>query len=241
MIKDVIADAMLQQVLTRPREYDVIATLNLNGDYISDALAAQVGGIGIAPGANINYVSGHAVFEATHGTAPKYAGKDMVNPGSVILSGEMMLRYLGWNEAADLVIRSLAATIAQKTRDLRLRAADGRRHQAVHQRVRAGDGGEHERPGLSLGTGGTRTMLGMEDRERPSCAETLLHLHRYVTAMSGRTRGTAMPRSLNLALREFVNALSKTAMYPARTPLYPRKRRRAGRSPPLTRWSTATR
>ena len=114
VIKDVIADAMLQQVLTRPREYDVIATLNLNGDYISDALAAQVGGIGIAPGANINYVSGHAVFEATHGTAPKYAGKDMVNPGSVILSGEMMLRYLGWNEAADLVLRSLAATIAQR-------------------------------------------------------------------------------------------------------------------------------
>jgi isocitrate dehydrogenase len=114
VIKDVIADAMLQQVLTRPREYDVIATLNLNGDYLSDALAAQVGGIGIAPGANINYVSGHAVFEATHGTAPKYAGKDMVNPGSVILSGEMMLRYLGWNEAADLVIQSLAATIQQR-------------------------------------------------------------------------------------------------------------------------------
>ncbi|MGH7523748.1 MAG: NADP-dependent isocitrate dehydrogenase [Gemmatimonadales bacterium] len=114
VIKDVIADAMLQQVLTRPREYDVIATLNLNGDYLSDALAAQVGGIGIAPGANINYVSGHAVFEATHGTAPKYAGKDMVNPGSVILSGEMMLRYLGWNEAADLVIASLAATIEQR-------------------------------------------------------------------------------------------------------------------------------
>src|SRR5690606_5398905 len=96
IIKDVIADAMLQQVLTRPRDYDVIATLNLNGDYLSDALAAQVGGIGIAPGANINYTTGHAVFEATHGTAPKYAGKDMVNPGSVILSGEMMLRHLGW-------------------------------------------------------------------------------------------------------------------------------------------------
>jgi isocitrate dehydrogenase len=114
VIKDVIADAMLQQVLMRPREYDVIATLNLNGDYLSDALAAQVGGIGIAPGANINYVSGHAVFEATHGTAPKYADKDMVNPGSVILSGEMMLRYLGWNEAAELLLRSLAATIAQR-------------------------------------------------------------------------------------------------------------------------------
>ena len=114
VIKDMIADAMLQQVLTRPREYDVLATLNLNGDYISDALAAQVGGIGIAPGANINYVSGHAIFEATHGTAPKYAGKDMVNPGSVILSGEMMLRHLGWHEAADLIVNSLAATIAQK-------------------------------------------------------------------------------------------------------------------------------
>jgi isocitrate dehydrogenase len=114
VIKDVIADAMLQQVLTRPREYDVIATLNLNGDYLSDALAAQVGGIGIAPGANINYVSGHAVFEATHGTAPKYAGKDMVNPGSVILSGEMMLRYLGWPEAADRIVEALSRTIAQR-------------------------------------------------------------------------------------------------------------------------------
>jgi isocitrate dehydrogenase len=114
IIKDVIADAMLQQVLTRPRDYDVLATLNLNGDYISDALAAQVGGIGIAPGANINYMTGHAVFEATHGTAPKYADKDMVNPGSVILSGEMMLRYMGWGEAADLIVSALAATIAQK-------------------------------------------------------------------------------------------------------------------------------
>jgi isocitrate dehydrogenase len=114
IIKDMIADAMLQQILLRPREYDVLATLNLNGDYISDALAAQVGGIGIAPGANINYVTGHAIFEATHGTAPKYADKDMVNPGSVILSGEMMLRHLGWNEAADLVIEALAATIGQK-------------------------------------------------------------------------------------------------------------------------------
>ena len=114
VIKDVIADAFLQQILTRPDEYDVIATMNLNGDYISDALAAQVGGIGIAPGANINYVTGHAVFEATHGTAPKYAGQDKVNPGSVILSGEMMLRYMGWNEAADLIISSLEKTIAQK-------------------------------------------------------------------------------------------------------------------------------
>jgi isocitrate dehydrogenase len=114
VIKDVIADAFLQQILTRPAEYDVIATLNLNGDYISDALAAQVGGIGIAPGGNINYVTGHAVFEATHGTAPKYANLDKVNPGSVILSGEMMFRYLGWNEAADLIIRSLEATIDAK-------------------------------------------------------------------------------------------------------------------------------
>jgi isocitrate dehydrogenase len=114
VIKDVIADAFLQQILTRPREYSVIATMNLNGDYISDALAAQVGGIGIAPGANINYVTGHAVFEATHGTAPRYAGQDKVNPGSVILSGEMMLRYMGWNEAADLIVSSLERTIAQK-------------------------------------------------------------------------------------------------------------------------------
>jgi len=114
VIKDVIADAFLQQILTRPADYDVIATMNLNGDYISDALAAQVGGIGIAPGANINYVTGHAVFEATHGTAPKYANQDKVNPGSVILSGEMMLRYLGWHEAADLLIAGLERTIAQK-------------------------------------------------------------------------------------------------------------------------------
>ncbi|HEX7335788.1 MAG TPA: NADP-dependent isocitrate dehydrogenase [Gemmatimonadales bacterium] len=114
VIKDVIADAFLQQILTRPREYGVIATMNLNGDYISDALAAQVGGIGIAPGANINYLTGHAIFEATHGTAPKYAGQDKVNPGSVILSGEMMFRYLGWHEAADLIVASLETTIAQK-------------------------------------------------------------------------------------------------------------------------------
>jgi isocitrate dehydrogenase len=114
VIKDVIADAFLQQILTRPAEYDVIATMNLNGDYISDALAAQVGGIGIAPGANINYLTGHAVFEATHGTAPRYANQDKVNPGSLILSGEMMLRYLGWNEAADLVIKGLEGAIGQK-------------------------------------------------------------------------------------------------------------------------------
>jgi len=115
LIKDVIADAFLQQILTRPAEYDVIATLNLNGDYISDALAAQVGGIGLAPGGNIIYENGFAVFEATHGTAPKYAGLDKVNPGSVILSGEMMFRYLGWTEAADLIVRALEKTIAAKT------------------------------------------------------------------------------------------------------------------------------
>ncbi len=114
VIKDVIADAFLQQILTRPAEYDVIATLNLNGDYISDALAAQVGGIGIAPGANINYVTGLAIFEATHGTAPKYAGQDKVNPSSVILSGEMMFRHLGWHEAGDLIIRAMEKTISQK-------------------------------------------------------------------------------------------------------------------------------
>jgi len=115
LIKDVIADIFLQQVLTRPREFEVIATTNLNGDYASDALAAQVGGIGIAPGGNINYTTGHAVFEATHGTAPKYANQDKVNPGSVILSGEMMLRYMGWTEAADLIIKGLEMAIANKT------------------------------------------------------------------------------------------------------------------------------
>ena len=114
LVKDVIADIFLQQVLTRPDEFDVIATLNLNGDYASDALAAQVGGIGIAPGGNINYTTGHAVFEATHGTAPKYANQDKVNPGSVILSGEMMLRYLGWTEAADLVIKGMDGAISAR-------------------------------------------------------------------------------------------------------------------------------
>jgi len=114
VIKDAIADITLQNVLIRPQDVDVIATLNLNGDYLSDALAAQVGGIGIAPGGNINYLSGHAIFEATHGTAPKYANRDMVNPGSVVLSGEMMFRYLGWNEAADLIIRGLNGAIAAK-------------------------------------------------------------------------------------------------------------------------------
>ena len=114
IVKDVIADAFLQQILTRPAEYSVIATLNLNGDYASDALAACVGGIGIAPGGNINYASGHAIFEATHGTAPKYAGQDKVNPGSVLLSGEMMLRHLSWDEAAELIVQGLEKTIARK-------------------------------------------------------------------------------------------------------------------------------
>ncbi len=114
LVKDMIADNFLQQILTRPSEYDVIATPNLNGDYISDALAAQVGGIGIAPGGNINYDTGHAIFEATHGTAPKYANQDKVNPGSVILSGEMMFRYLRWNEAADLILRGMERAIAAK-------------------------------------------------------------------------------------------------------------------------------
>jgi len=115
VIKDVIADIVFQQTITRARDFDVLATMNLNGDYLSDALAAQVGGIGIAPGGNINYTTGHAVFEATHGTAPKYADKDMVNPGSVILSGEMMFRYMGWHEAADLIIRGMEGAIAAKT------------------------------------------------------------------------------------------------------------------------------
>ena len=115
IVKDVIADAFLQQLLTRPAEYDVIATMNLNGDYISDALAACVGGIGIAPGGNINYETGVALFEATHGTAPKYAGQDKVNPGSVILSGEMMLRFMGWTEAADLIIKGIDGAIGAKT------------------------------------------------------------------------------------------------------------------------------
>ncbi|MBX3097139.1 MAG: isocitrate dehydrogenase (NADP(+)) [Fimbriimonadaceae bacterium] len=115
VIKDVIADAFLQQIILRPAEYDVVATLNLNGDYISDALAAQVGGIGIAPGANINYITGHAIFEATHGTAPKYANQDKVNPSSVILSGEMMLRFMGWTEAADLIIKGVEGAISAKT------------------------------------------------------------------------------------------------------------------------------
>ena len=115
VVKDVLADAFLQQIQTRPAEYSVIATLNLNGDYISDALAAEVGGIGIAPGANINYASGAAVFEATHGTAPKYAGQDKVNPGSLILSAELMLRHLGWREAASLVVKGLESAISAKT------------------------------------------------------------------------------------------------------------------------------
>jgi len=115
LVKDVIADIVFQQTITRAREFDIIATMNLNGDYLSDALAAQVGGIGIAPGGNINYDSGHAIFEATHGTAPKYADKDMVNPGSVVLSGEMMFRYMGWHEAADLIVKGMEGAIAATT------------------------------------------------------------------------------------------------------------------------------
>ncbi|HYE06524.1 MAG TPA: isocitrate/isopropylmalate family dehydrogenase, partial [Planctomycetota bacterium] len=114
LIKDVIADAFLQQILTRPAEYSVIATLNLNGDYVSDALAAQVGGIGIAPRANINYMTGHAIFEATHGTAPKYAGQDKVNPSSVILSGVMMLQHMGWNEAAESIVKAISTAVSDK-------------------------------------------------------------------------------------------------------------------------------
>ena len=125
LVKDAIADITLQQVLTRPEDFDVIATLNLNGDYLSDALAAQVGGIGIAPGGNINYHSGHAIFEATHGTAPKYANLDKVNPGSVVLSGEMMLRHLGWTEAADLVIKGIERRYREQESHLRFRPFDG--------------------------------------------------------------------------------------------------------------------
>ena len=135
IVKDAIADITLQQVLTRPEEFDVIATTNLNGDYLSDALAAQVGGIGIAPGGNINYLTGHAVFEATHGTAPKYANLDKVNPGSVILSGEMMFRYLGWLEAADAVIGGHGPHHRPEDRHLRLRPPDGGCTGSVDQRV----------------------------------------------------------------------------------------------------------
>jgi isocitrate dehydrogenase len=135
LVKDAIADITLQQVLTRPREFGVIATMNLNGDYLSDALAAQVGGIGIAPGANINYETGHGIFEATHGTAPKYAGQDKVNPSSVILSGVMMLNHMGWKEAADLIEKGISRAL-QQDRHLRLPPADGGRHQAQVLRVR---------------------------------------------------------------------------------------------------------
>ena len=133
LVQDVIADAMFQQVLTRPAGYDVIATLNLNGDYLSDALAAQVGGIGIAPGGNINYVTGHAIFEATHGTAPKYTGMDKVNPGSLILSGSNMFRYMGWNEAADMIEASLEAAIGERIVTYDFARADGRRVRGIDQ------------------------------------------------------------------------------------------------------------
>ena len=143
LVKDSIADITLQQVLTRPDEFDVMATMNLNGDYLSDALAAQVGGIGIAPGANINYVTGHAIFEATHGTAPKYADQDKVNPGSVILSGILMFEHMGWQEVADAIVRGMSKTIANKDSDLRFRAADDRRQAAQVLGVRQGDRRQH--------------------------------------------------------------------------------------------------
>ena len=136
LVKDNIADITLQQVLTRPDDFDVIATTNLNGDYLSDALAAQVGGIGIAPGGNINYVTGHGVFEATHGTAPKYAGQDKVNPSSVLLSGVMMFEHLGWTEAADRHRARARGDHRREDRHLRLRPADGRRHRGEDLRVR---------------------------------------------------------------------------------------------------------
>ena len=152
LCKDAIADITLQQVLTRPGGFDVIATTNLNGDYLSDALAAQVGGIGIAPGGNINYDTGHAVFEATHGTAPKYAGRDMVNPGSLVLSAEMMLRYMGWREAADRIILGHGRRHRRPKGDLRLRPADGRRQPGVLLRVRA----HHDRDDVSRAVAGRR-------------------------------------------------------------------------------------
>ena len=143
VIKDAIADITLQQVLTRPEDFDVIATLNLNGDYLSDALAAQVGGIGIAPGGNINYVTGHAVFEATHGTAPKYANQDVVNPGSVILSGVMMLEYMSWQEAADLIVKGLEKAIGAKTVTYDFERLMERREEGEVQRVRERDDQAH--------------------------------------------------------------------------------------------------
>ena len=139
LVKDAIADITLQQVLTRPDEFDVIATTNLNGDYLSDALAAQVGGIGIAPGGNINYVTGHGIFEATHGTAPKYAGQDKVNPGSVILSGVMMYEHLGWQDAADDIVRGARGDDRRQDRHLRLRPVDGRCDAGQDFRVRRRD------------------------------------------------------------------------------------------------------
>ena len=143
-MKDAIADITLQQVLTRPTDFDVIATTNLNGDYLSDALAAQVGGIGIAPGANINYVTGHGIFEATHGTAPKYAGQDKVNPGSLLLSGVLMFEHLGWQDAADDIVRGARGDDRGEGRHLRLRAPDGRRDRGEDLRLRA----SHRRPPL---------------------------------------------------------------------------------------------
>ena len=163
LVKDAIADITLQQVLTRPDEYDVIATMNLNGDYLSDALAAQVGGIGIAPGGNINYVTGHGIFEATHGTAPKYAGQDKVNPGSVLLSGVMMFEHLGWQDAADDIVRALEATISDKvvTYDF-ARLMEGATEVKM-LRVRLG----HRRPPLSRFTPSGGSGRPRSGRRRP--------------------------------------------------------------------------
>ena len=183
LIKDAIADITLQQVLTRPDEFDVIATLNLNGDYLSDALAAQVGGIGIAPGGNINYMTGHAVFEATHGTAPKYANLDKVNPGSVILSGEMMLRYMGWVEAADAIIGAMDRTIGAEDRDLRLRAPDGGREGGLDQRVRR----RTDPQSLKVGGDGSRGRRAT-DPGAGLCARHRACLRRYNAEFRSITR-----------------------------------------------------
>ena len=179
IVKDVIADAMLQQVLTRPSEYSVLATLNLNGDYISDALAAQVGGIGIAPGANISYVTGRAIFEATHGTAPKYAGQDKVNPSSVILSGEMMLRHMGWTEAADLIVASMEKTIGEGVVTYDFARLDGGPDRSEVQRVWPGADSEYVGTTVRVRTARQRRSVPRIAQPRsgdlgdsPSCCKT---------------------------------------------------------------------
>ena len=168
LVKDAIADITLQQILTRPDEFDVVATMNFNGDYLSDALAAQVGGIGIAPGANINYITGHAIFEATHGTAPKYADQDKVNPGSVILSGVLMFEHMGWQEVADGIIRGMEKTIGEQDRDLRLRASDDRREAAQVLGVRQGDRGQYVALLTLPVSGGLESLTGAVARMRAS-------------------------------------------------------------------------